>query len=200
MSTNYEQIIIENLKHIHKKHREELEASLPATIRDDSFLFRAFAEDCAIGSDKITFSGQPDKGPKGLLISLYGVKVTRLEMKIEPFKSFKDFSGSMPYHGAFSANSERVLIPHVGRIRDRVEVIIERFGGELNPPGAAGDFACLLTPLPKIALCYIFYMPDEEFLASVICLFSANADAFMPLDGLADIAEYTSKKIIQLLE
>ncbi|MFH1491063.1 MAG: DUF3786 domain-containing protein [Pseudomonadota bacterium] len=200
MSTNYEKILRENLNRIHKRAREELQASLPATAGDEGFLFRAFAEDCAIGSDRITFSGRADNGPKGLLISLYGAKASRLEMKIEPFKSFKDFPGSMPYHGAFSANTERVLIPHVGRIKDRVAVIIESFGGELNPPGAAGDFACLLTPLPKVALCYIFYLPDEEFPASVTCLFSANAEAFMPLDGLADIAEYTSKRIIQLLE
>jgi hypothetical protein len=53
--------------------------------------------------------------------------------------------------------------------------------------------------LPKVALCYIFYLPDEEFPASVTCLFSQNALSFMPLDGLADVAEYTSKVIIQLI-
>ena len=41
---------------------------------------------------------------------------------------------------------------------------------------------------------------DEEFPASVTCLFSQNALSFMPLDGLADVAEYTSKAIIQLLK
>ena len=40
---------------------------------------------------------------------------------------------------------------------------------------------------------------DEEFPASVTCLFSANALSFIPLDGLADVAEYTSNKIIQAI-
>ena len=57
----------------------------------------------------------------------------------------------------------------------------------------------LLYPLPKIALCTIFYLADDEFPPSATCLFSANALDFMPLDGLADVAEYTSKKIIQMV-
>ena len=32
-----------------------------------------------------------------------------------------------------------------------------------------------------------------------IILFSSNAPRFMPLDGLADVAEYTTRKIIELL-
>jgi hypothetical protein len=44
------------------------------------------------------------------------------------------------------------------------------------------------------------WRPDEEFPASVICLFSQNALSFMPLDGLADVAEYTSKAISQLIK
>lgn len=66
-------------------------------------------------------------------------------------------------------------------------------------PSAGGDFFFLLFPLPKIALCYIFYFPDEDFPPSVTCLFSFNAPRFMPLDGLADVAEYTTKGIIELL-
>ncbi len=42
----------------------------------------------------------------------------------------------------------------------------------------------------------VFYLPDEEFPASATCFFSANAVSFMPLDGLADVAEYTSKGIL----
>jgi len=50
--------------------------------------------------------------------------------------------------------------------------------------------------LPKIALLFVLYFPDEEFPASAICLFSANALSFMPLDGLADVAEYTSNALM----
>ena len=63
----------------------------------------------------------------------------------------------------------------------------------------SGDFSFVLLPLPKISLCYSFYLPDDEFPASATCLFSANALSFMPLDGLADVAEYTSRKIIEYL-
>ncbi len=33
------------------------------------------------------------------------------------FKAFKDLPGSMPYQGALTANSERVLVPHVLKIK-----------------------------------------------------------------------------------
>ena len=67
------------------------------------------------------------------------------------------------------------------------------------PVQEGGDFAFTLFPLPKIALCYIFYEADEDFPASVKCLFSNNANQFLPVDGLADVGEYTSKKIMDLI-
>jgi hypothetical protein len=78
--------------------------------------------------------------------------------------------------------------------------LIDVFEGQDELPGLGGDFSFVLAPLPKIGICYIFYLPDEEFEASVTCLFSANALCFMPLDGLADVAKYTSRKIIQLVK
>jgi hypothetical protein len=75
----------------------------------------------------------------------------------------------------------------------------QAFHGKKGVPGTAGDFSFLLFPFPKIALGYIFYLPDEDFPPSVTCLYSANAQRFMPLDGLADVAEYTSRKIIELI-
>jgi hypothetical protein len=95
-------------------------------------------------------------------------------------------------------NSERVLVPHVLKIREKRENILQSFPGALNPAGAAGDFSLLLYPLPKIALLFIFYLPDEEFPASATCLFSSNALSFIPLDGLADVAEYTAKALIAI--
>jgi hypothetical protein len=53
--------------------------------------------------------------------------------------------------------------------------------------------------LPKIALNFIFYRADDEFPASVTCLFSHNAASFLPTDALADTAEYTSKKMLDIL-
>jgi len=39
----------------------------------------------------------------------------------------------------------------------------------------------------------------KDIPASVTCLFSSNAHRFIPLDGLADVAEYTTRRIIELL-
>ena len=58
----------------------------------------------------------------------------------------------------------------------------------------------MVRPLPKIALCYVFYEADEEFPPSVTCLYSHNAHLFMPTDGLADVGEYTSRTILDLLK
>ena len=179
---------------------EGLEKGFPARKEGDLFYFRAFGEDCCLGPERITLAGSPEIGPKGLLISLYAAYVNREPIHLEPFKAFKDFPNSMPYHGPFSANSEQILIPYVTQIEVRQEIIQDAFSGELGPANMAGDLSLVLYPLPKIALCYVFYLPDEEFPASVTCLFSCNALSFLPLDGLADVAEYTSKQIIRLCQ
>ena len=76
---------------------------------------------------------------------------------------------------------------------------METFGGEDASHTAGGDFSFVVYPLPKIALCYIFYEADDDFTASATCLYSNNADAFMPIDGLADVGEYTSKAILEII-
>jgi len=200
MASNYEKIIKENLTRVSANPPENLEKALPADSEGSAFLFRAFGQDCSLEPEKITIDGRPEIGPKGLLVSLYATHVNHDPIQLEPFKAFKDLPGSMPYHGAFSANSEQVLVPHVAQIRKDHDVILGVFSGEKGPEGVAGDFSFVLYPLPKVALCYIFYLSDEEFPASVTCLFSQNALSFMPLDGLADVAEYTSKAIIQLIK
>jgi hypothetical protein len=200
MTSNYGKIIEDNLARINADPTGELEKALPAEREGNVFLFRAFGQDCSLEPEKITLDGSQDTGPKGLLVSLYATHVNHEPIQLEPFKAFKDLPGSMPYHGAFSANSEQVLVPHVTQIREGQEIVLGVFSGQMGPEGVAGDFSFVLYPLPKIAVCYILYLPDEEFPASVTCLFSRNALSFMPLDGLADVAEYTSKAIIQLLK
>ena len=105
----------------------------------------------------------------------------------------------MPYVGAFTTHTEQVLVPYVARIKESVLRITEALNGEIAPSGTGGDFSFIVHPLPKIALCYICYEADDEFPASVTCLYSNNANTFMPMDGLADVGEYTSKKIIELI-
>ena len=199
MATNYEKIIRENLSRAYQKGEMKLEEMLPATRDGRRFVFRAFGEECSLEPEGITFSGQTDTGPKGLIISLYAAHSNPGSVILEPFKAFKDLPGSMPYQGAFTVNSERVLVPHVLKIKERADLILQCFSGQSHTQGAAGDFSLLLYPLPKIALLFIFYLPDEDFPASATCLFSANAISFMPLDGLADVAEYTAKALITLV-
>ena len=199
MNSNYQQIIEDHLERLFANPMEGLERALPAHRKGDSYHFRSFGEECCLRLNGITLSDKPETGPKGLLISLYATHVSHDTIQLEPFKAFKDLPDSMPYHGAFTMNSEQILVPRVTQIKEHRDVMLKAFDGESNPSGAAGDFSLLFYPLPKIALCYIFYLPDEEFPASATCLFSSNALSFMPLDALADVGEYTSKKILELI-
>jgi hypothetical protein len=118
---------------------------------------------------------------------------------IEPLKAFKDFPNSMPYAGAFVTHTQQILVPYVGKIQVSTHRIIETLNGCESPSNVGGDFSFMVYPLPKIALSYIFYEADEDFPASVTCLYSNNALSFLPIDGLADVGEYTSKKILDLI-
>jgi hypothetical protein len=103
----------------------------------------------------------------------------------------------MPYQDAFTTRSEKSLAPFLSHIQRCKKRIIELFDGHENN-AAPGDFSFTLYPVPKIPLHYIFYCADEEFPASVTCLFAGNAELFLPVDALADVAEYTAKKIIEI--
>ncbi|MEJ2040886.1 MAG: DUF3786 domain-containing protein [Desulfosarcinaceae bacterium] len=104
------------------------------------------------------------------------------------------------YRGAFANRTEQALVQAVGRIAAAREKILACLQGDRAPSGTSGDFAFVVRPLPKIALCYVFYEADEEFPPSVTCLYSQNAHLFMPTDGLADVGEYTSRTILDLLK
>jgi len=200
--SSYEKLISDNLKRAFSlRSASEMEKALGAEKKGDGFFLTAFGECCLIRPYEILISNKKDTGPMALIISIYAFNAPDEEISLEPFISFKDIPGSMPYHGAFHANTERVLIPYVQSIFKKKGIIMEKFGvkGDLDALEDAGDFSLLLFPLPKIALRYIFYLPDDEFPASVTCLFSNNAPSFLPLDALADLAEYTSKKIIRIV-
>jgi uncharacterized protein DUF3786 len=200
MASNYEKIADENLAAFFSSmSSRRVEESLGATLEGDALLFRAFGAACTLSPEGIELGGQKLTDPRALLISLYAAHAAPEPFELEPFRAFKDLPGSMPYQGAFSANSERVLVPHVPAIRENAETIKAAFGSHEVTEDIGGDFLFVLQALPKIALCYIFYLPDEEFPASATCLFSSNALSFMPLDGLADVAEYTSREILRLI-
>ena len=96
-------------------------------------------------------------------------------------------------------HTEQILVASVDRILGQRQRIMKAIEGEPAPTDVGGDGAILVRPLPKIALCYIFYEADEDFPPSVTCLYSRNANAFMPMDGLADVGEYTSRAILEIV-
>ena len=106
----------------------------------------------------------------------------------------------MPYVGAFTTHTEQLIVPHVDKIKKAVPRITKTLNGWISPSEAGGDFSFVVYPLPKIALCYIFYEADDDFTASATCLFSENANQFMPIGGIADVGEYTSRKILTMID
>jgi len=133
-----------------------------------------------------------------LLIALYARHAVATEPVDLPLKAFTELPHSAPYTAAFRSHTETLLVPHVDGILAIRKAVQSRFNGQPGPPEISGDWTIILRPLPKIALCYSFYAADEEFPPSATCLFSANADRFLPTDALADVAEYTSRALIEL--
>ncbi|MEZ4528752.1 MAG: DUF3786 domain-containing protein [Desulfobacterales bacterium] len=200
MGNNYAKLVQSNLHQIYEKRSgEELERCLPGKAEASMVSFPAFGQICRISPEGIWLGEEKQEGVIGILLSLYALHAGPEEAVLHPLKAFKDFPHSGPYTGAFVTHTQNVLIPHVPEIGEKMSGIMEKLGGYDGPEAAGGDFSFVLWPLPKIALCYIFYEADEDFPASVNCLYSGNASLFMPMDGLADVGEYTSAAIIRVL-
>lgn len=198
MSDNLLKIQLSYLKELYDQLPEDLEKALPAIRENDVFCFKAFGESCSISPKGISLGGEMITGPIGILIALYAHNARKEAVQLNPLKSFKQIKGSMAYQSAFTVRSEKSLIPYVSRIQGCKRKVIEAFNGYENE-AASGDLSFILYPLPKLPLYYIFYLADEEFPASVTCLFASNAEIFMPVDGLADVGEYTAKKVIEIV-
>ncbi len=200
MTDNYAKIVRNNLERLFAGEIGRLEKDLGATKEGDAYVFRAFGKDCRLSPDGIFLDGGEEEGVLGILVSLYALAANPAPVVESPFKAFKDFPGSTPYVGAFSTHTEKILAPFASSIGKRLDEIVRRIDGKAAPPGLPGDFSMMLFPLPKIALCYIFYEADEDFPPGATCLYSNNASMFMPMDGLADVGEYMSKRIIEIVK
>lgn len=199
MRDNYRKILQNNLDRLYSGLPDDLAENLPAQQDGKRFVFDAFGEKCVIQPQAITLGEEEHSSVFGILVSLYALNACPDIYILSPLKSFKEFPGSMPYVGAFATHTEQLLIPHFGKIKKAVPTITGTLKGEKAPSEAGGDFSFVVYPLPKIALCYIFYEADDDFPPSVTCLFSNNANRFLPLDGLADVGEYTSRKILNII-
>jgi hypothetical protein len=193
---NYAKLAKENLNRLYADLPENLDAHLPSQKDGSMYTFDAFGHSCKIAPEGITLDGVEPPGVIGILLSLYALNASSDQPILEPLKAFKEFPDSAPYVGAFASHTEQILVPAVDRIKSTRDTIVDRLSGQKAPASVSGDFAFVVRPLPKIFLCYIFYEADEDFPPSVTCLFSNNANRFMPMDGLADVGEYTSKIIL----
>ena len=199
MIDNYQRLAKANLEQLYGNLPGDLADRLPGEKNRSAYSFGAFGQTCVISPDGITLDGSEPPGVIGILLSLYALNAVPDLPILEPFKAFKAFPDSTPYVGAFASHTEQILVPAVHRIKAKTGLIKERLSGEAAPLSISGDFACVVRPLPKIFLGYIFYEADEDFPPSVTCLYSNNADRFMPIDGLADVGEYTSKTILAMV-
>jgi len=200
MTDNYSKIVQDNLNRLYGNLPKDLSKNLPGEKDGERFIFDAFGEKCVIEPKRITLGEEEHSSVFGILISLYALNACSDTCVPSPLKSFKDLPNSMPYVGAFRTHTEQLLVPHVAKIKEAIQNITITLNGEKAPSEAGGDFSFIVYPLPKIALCYIFYKADDDFPASVTCLYSNNANQFMPVDGLADVGEYTSRKILTLID
>ncbi|MGQ9652511.1 MAG: DUF3786 domain-containing protein [Thermodesulfobacteriota bacterium] len=199
MNETYREIQREYLKRAWARPATELERCIPASYDGRCYYFDAFGEPCELRREGILLSATEISGAEGVLIALYASWVPDVLVRLQPLKSFKEIPNSMPYQGAFTAHAEGILVPYVTSIRREQERILISFGGHNNSDAPSGDFSFTLYPLPKVPLYYIFHLPDDEFPAAVTCLFASNATDFLPVDGLADVAEVTAKRIIALV-
>ncbi len=200
MNDNYAAIVQDNLNQLYANLPKDLEKNLPGKKEGERFVFDAFGEKCLIEPKGVTLGTEEHSSVFGILISLYALNACPDVCVTMPLKAFKEFPDSMPYVGAFTTHTEQLLVPHVSKIKESVQIINKKLKGEDAPDGIGGDFAIIVYPLPKIALCYIFYEADDDFPASVTCLYSNNARLFLTVDGLADVGEYCSKTILKLIK
>lgn len=200
MTDNYAKLVRNNLDHLYRQPLKDLARNLPGEQDGNRFTFTAFGERCVVTPEGITLGGQEVNAIIGILISLYALHVGPEAVVSFPLKAFKEFPNSAPYAGAFVTHTEQLLVPHVDKIKSCGQQITGALNGKPGSGELGGDFAFLVHPLPKIGLGYIFYEADDDFPASVTCLFSNNADQFMPMDGLADVGEYTSRQILTITE
>ena len=198
MTSAYAAIIKDNLSKLFSMDLDQRAGAMAANREDGALQIKAFGSDCRLTPDNLTLDGTPEEGPRGIIISLYALHAVDDALLVEPFQSFKEVPNSAPYVGAFTNRTEQALVPMVERLSGIRETIYAALDGSDAPAAVSGDISFVVRPLPKISLCYVCYLPDDDFPAGVTCLYSNNAHLFLPTDALADVGEYTSKTILNL--
>lgn len=196
---NYQKLALDNIAAVFRTPPPDLAHRLGGTPAQGGVDLRAFGGQWHLDRRGVHAIGGRGGSIEALLISIYARHNHPAPIQAAPFIAFKELPGSGPYAGAFSVHAQQALAPHVALMPKRLDVLCAALDGTVAKRPEAGDVAITVRPLPKIALHYICYHADEDFPASVTCLYSLNASVFMPTDALADVAEYTTKAIIALL-
>jgi hypothetical protein len=172
-------------------------ASYPGVeARPDGFELCAFGRSCIVSPEGVFFDGRPEWGPQAIIVALLARHAAPDRRVDTPWRAFRELPDSLPYVGAFRAHTEQILVPHIVDLHRQRDVVAMRLKLRPAPADGPGDWTLVLEPLPKIALCYHFYLPDEDFPANATCLYSNNAHRFLPTDALADVGEYTSRALM----
>ncbi|MGQ9670786.1 MAG: DUF3786 domain-containing protein [Desulfosoma sp.] len=194
----YEEVIRGYLDKAWARSKGVLQRAIPALLEATGALsFPAFGRRCTVERERVLFDGHVDLGPRAVLASIYIGHVPEHTASLHPLKAFKEIPNSGPYQAAFAVHAEQVLVPHVPKIKIHLDHLLQIFSGHRNTDAPSGDFSFTLYPLPRIPLYYIVHEPDEEFPAAVTCLFGSGCASFMPLDALADVAEYTAQSLLE---
>lgn len=199
--SNYRKLTLMNLDKLYLDLPTDLGDRLGAECEGTDFTFPAFGRTCRLHPDGLSLDGEEEDGPMGIILSLYALHAEPGRPADGSVTAFREFRDSAPYVGAFKTHTENILIPFVESIETARQEIMETLNGVPDPPdlGVSCDFSFTVTPLPKIRLTYLFYLPDEGFPASATCLYSENAGDFLPIDALADVGEYTSRRILEII-
>lgn len=194
----YEEIIRGYLDKAWARSKEVLQRAIPAVLEATGALsFSAFGRRCTVERERVFFDGLVDLGPRAVLVAIYMARVPEQTASLHPLTAFKEIPNSGPYQAAFATHAEQVLVPHVPKIKMHLDHLLQIFSGHPNTDAPSGDFSFTLYPLPRLPLYYIIHEPDEEFPAAVTCLFGSGCASFMPLDALADVAEYTAQSLLE---
>lgn len=189
------------VKQIYDKGIDGLDQRIKAQQEGEEFLFRAFGQNCRLTRKGVYMDEVLDTDWAGVLVSIYALNAGEEEVELYPLQSFKQIGGTVATSGkSWVTVAQNELAKHIHEIERSKEEIIASFDGYDNAgkEGARGDLSFTLYPLPKVPQFYNFYLPDEEFDASVIGLIAANAKAFLPVDTIGDVAYVTAKKIVEL--
>lgn len=180
--------------------RAPLLAAYPGVAPEgDGFRMTAFGQPCRLTPGGIFLDGRPEWGPQAVIIALLAKHAAADAALQTPWRAFRELPDSAPYVGAFRAHSEQILVPHIPALHRRREAVSERLEGRPPAEDGPGDWSLVVEALPKITLCYHFYLPDEDFPANATCLFANNVHRFLPTDALADVGEYMSRALIAAL-